>query len=98
MNDQPQKPTGSAVRDVKGTNVPGTATEKQPVPAAPPGKKNVQVHAGNIESLKVQFLSEINMNLGRIAKILEIALREVIPEKVKEVIPEKPQTEETPSG
>lgn len=83
MTDEKQ-PTGTAVRDMKVSEVPGTATEKQPVPAAPPGKKMQQIHAGNVEVVKTQLMSEMNVNLGRIAKCFEIFLKENAPKSTLE--------------
>ena len=59
-----EKPTGIAVRDVKGT------TEKQPAPA-PTGPQQIQVHAGNTAVLTVQLLGEVVKHLSRIAIALE---------------------------
>ena len=61
------KPTGDAVRDMKGT------TENKPAPAE---QKKVQIHAGNLGVVQTQLLSEVNTNLARIAKTLEIMLKE----------------------
>jgi len=92
MSDTPVKITEDK------TSVPDKQpTEKVNVPVAPKGMKNVQIHAGNIGPLTIQMLGEINMQLGRIAKIMEIALKEIIPEKVKEALSEKPK-EEKPNG
>jgi len=66
MNEE--KKTGEAVRE--------PTTEKKPVPATPAGEKKIQVHSGNIETLKIQFLAEITVNLGRIARCMEISLKE----------------------
>jgi hypothetical protein len=51
--------TGKNVRDLKGND------DKPKVPT------QVQVHAGNISVLTIQFLSEISQKLGRIATALE---------------------------
>jgi len=72
---------------------PEKATEKQSVPKAPKGMKNIQVHAGNIGPLTVQMLGEINLNMARLARCAEILLKEVVPEKLKEALPEKPKEE-----
>jgi hypothetical protein len=66
------KPTGTPVRDMKGTSVPGT-TEKKPAPA---GKKQVQIHAGNLGVVQTQLLSEINQSLTTIAACCKIWLKE----------------------
>jgi len=64
-----EKKTGEAVRDMKESKVPGTTDKK-------PAQKQVQIHAGNLGVVQTQLLSEINTNLGRIAKCLEIWLKE----------------------
>ena len=56
------KPTGKAVRDMKGD----VATEEQAVPA-----NQFQVHQGNTSVLTVKLLDEINGSLRRIEKLLE---------------------------
>ena len=66
-----KKPTGKAVRDMK-------ATEKKPAPAEP---TNIQIHAGNLGVVQTKLLSELNQNLARIARVLEIFLKENPPTK-----------------
>ena len=68
-----EKKTGDAVRDVKKSELPGT-TEKKP---APEGKKQVQIHAGNIGVVQTQLMSEMNTNIARIARCLEIMVKEM---------------------
>jgi hypothetical protein len=60
------KDKGKPVRDVKGP-----ATEE-----AKPNHNQVQVHAGNINVLTVQMLSEISQKLGRVATSLEYFVKE----------------------
>ena len=62
---------------------PEKATEKQSVPNAPQGMKNVQIHAGNIGPLTIQMLGEINLNLARLARCAEIFLKETYPNRIK---------------
>jgi hypothetical protein len=58
--DKPEtKKTGDQVRDTKGSD------------DKPKDQNRVQVHAGNISVLTIQFLSEISVKLGRIATALE---------------------------
>jgi len=62
-----KKPTGKAVRDVKG------AAENTPAPAE---KKQIQIHAGNLGVVQTQLLSEINTNLSILASCARIWLKE----------------------
>jgi hypothetical protein len=68
-----KKPTGKAVRDVKG------AAEKPPVP----GKKQVQIHAGNLGVVQTQLLGEINESLAKIAAVMLLWLKENPPKQEK---------------
>ena len=62
--DKPKdEKTGKDVRDTKGGEIPGSDKSKVPT--------QVQVHAGNISVLTIQFMSEISQKLGRIATALE---------------------------
>ena len=74
-----EKKTGKAVRDLKGGEVPGT-TDKKPVPD---GKKQVQIHAGNVPVVSCQLLSEMNVSLAVIARCCSIWLKENPPKKDK---------------
>jgi len=67
-----EKKTGEPVRDLKGGTL-APATENKP---APKKSEQVQVHAGNIGPLSVHFLGEIAKNTARIAKCMEITLKE----------------------
>ena len=58
------KPTGKAVRDMKGEDP--KPTENQPVPP-----QGTQIHAGNIPVVTCKLLDEINTTLKRIATALE---------------------------
>ena len=75
------------------------ATDKQSVPKAPTGMKNIQVHAGNIGPLTVQMLGEINLNIARLARCAEIFLKETYPDKIKTKVEQPPEKEkDKPNG
>ncbi len=67
MSDTPVKK--DAVLDKEKTNVPAKTPAK-------PESKQVQIHAGNVPVVQTQLLSELNVNIARIARCLEIFVKE----------------------
>lgn len=75
-----EKKTGEPVRDMnQGELSPAKpTTENKPVPK---GKKEVQIHAGNISVVQTQILSDMSASLAVIAGVCRIWLKENTPKK-----------------